>query len=92
MPAGRINGDSRRNAIPEFAQPLDPALRRVAGDQRRVDRADRNAGHPIRREAGLGEPLVDACLVGARGAAALQHQNAAVVLLEGSRRRRRLLD
>ncbi len=80
-----------RNAIPEVVQPLDPAFRRIAGDQRRIDGADRHAGDPVRREPFLGEAIVDASLIGAQGAAALQHQDAAVVLVEGRRRGRRRL-
>ena len=41
---------------------------------RGVDRADRDAGDPVGMEIGLGQRLVDAGLVGAERAAALQHQ------------------
>ena len=43
---GSANGNDDTR-FPELAQPLDPALGRVAGDQRRVDRADRDAGDPV---------------------------------------------
>src|SRR3546814_14571000 len=43
-------------------------------DDRRVDRADRDAGEPVGTDAGLVQALVDAALVGAERAATLQHQ------------------
>ncbi len=52
-----------RDAIPERAQPLDAPCRRIAGDERRVDRADRHAGDPIGREARFGETFVCSGLV-----------------------------
>ena len=53
---------------------------KIARDKRGVDGADRNAGHPIRCDAGLGQALVDAGLVGAQRAAALQHEHGVIVL------------
>ena len=47
---------------------------RVAGDQGGVDRADGYARDPVRVQVGLGQRLVDAGLVGAESAAALQEQ------------------
>src|SRR5690606_11818608 len=67
--AGRF-GD----VVPEAAQPLHPLVERAAGDDRGVDRADRNAGQPVRGDAGRVQPLVDAALVTAERAAALQDQ------------------
>ena len=61
--------------VPERVQPLEPVRRRVAADQRRVDRADRRADHPVGLDAGLVQRLVDADLVGAERAAALQHEH-----------------
>ena len=49
--------------------------RLVACDQAGVDRPDRGADHPVRLDPGLVQGLVDACLVGAEGSAALKHQN-----------------
>jgi hypothetical protein len=47
--------------------------------KRGIDRANRNAGNPVRREAVLGHALVDARLVRAERAAALQNQDAVIV-------------
>lgn len=41
-------------------------------DKGRIDGSDRDAGDPIRREPRLGQRLVDARLVGTKGAAPLQ--------------------
>ena len=49
-------------------------LGRIAGNQGRVDGADRNAGGPVGVKARLGKRLVDATLIGAERAAALQQQ------------------
>ncbi len=49
-------------------------VRRVAGDDRGVDCADRDARHPVRMQAMLRERLVGADMVGAERPAALQHQ------------------
>jgi hypothetical protein len=40
-----------------------------------ADGANRNAGHPIRMQVGFRDRLVDAGLIGAERAAALQQQN-----------------
>ena len=63
------------DAPPEFLQLAEPILRLVAGDQAGVDRADRRADHPIGLDAGLVQRLVDAGLVGAERAAALQDED-----------------
>ena len=60
--------------VPEFAQRRQPPLGRVAGDQRSVDGADRDAGNPVRLQPGFMQRLVDAALIGAQRAAALQNQ------------------
>jgi hypothetical protein len=64
--------------FPEGLQLLKAPFRRIAGDDRRVDGADRNARHPIGLDARLVHRLVDAGLVGAERAAALQDQRDAV--------------
>ena len=69
MPSGDV-----QTRLPEFAQPLDAPFRRIAGDQRRVDRADRNARDPVGMQIGLGQRLIDAGLIRAERAAALQQQ------------------
>ena len=63
------------HAAPEFLQRGQAVRRLVAGDQAGVDGADRGADHPVRLDAGLVQRLVDAHLVGAQRAAALQHQH-----------------
>jgi hypothetical protein len=62
------------DALPEFAQPFDPALGRVTGNQCRIDGADRYSRHPVRMEIVLGERLINPRLIGAERSAALQQQ------------------
>jgi hypothetical protein len=71
-----IGHPERRNAdgFPELPQSLDAPLRRIAGDQRQVHCADRNAGDPVGVQIRLCQDLIDAGLVRAEGAAALQDQ------------------
>src|SRR6185436_13592027 len=57
-------------------------------DQRHVDRADRDAGVPVRPHARFMQALVDAGLVGAERAAALQHERHGLVVRQGERRDR----
>ena len=68
-----------RYAVPEGAQALDASLRRVAGDDGRIDRADRDACDPARHLAGFCQSLVSARLIGAERAAALQHEDRLLV-------------
>ena len=63
------------DAAPEVVQPREPVAGLIAGDQRRVDRADRRADDPVGLDAGFVQRLVDAHLVGAECAAALQHEH-----------------
>ena len=63
-----------RHRLPEGAQPLDASLRRIAGDERRIDGTDRDAGNPVGMEMGLGQGLVDPRLIGAERAAPLEQQ------------------
>ena len=51
----------------------------IAGDDRGVDRADRNAGDPFRLEAVAAQRLEDAGLIGAEGSATLQYEHTARV-------------
>jgi hypothetical protein len=44
--------------FPEFAQALDAPLGRVAGNHSNVERAYRDAGHPVRLDARLGQAFV----------------------------------
>jgi hypothetical protein len=73
--------------VPEGPQTLQAARRRVAGDQRGIQGADRGAGQPVGHDARLFERLVDAGLKGAERAAAAQHQRE---LAAGARARRDL--
>jgi hypothetical protein len=63
-----------RDAIPENPKPLEATLRRIAGDDRRIDAADRNAADPVRLHAFFVQGLIDTGLVGAKRAAALQDE------------------
>src|ERR1700730_4380293 len=64
----------RADDLPEFPQPRDALFRRVARNQRRIDRADRNTGDPIGMKIGLSQSLVDPALIGAKRTAALQDE------------------
>jgi hypothetical protein len=61
-----------RDALPEDSQSLEATLRRIAGNDRRVDAADRNAADPVRLHALLVQGLIDAGLIGAERATTLQ--------------------
>ena len=65
----------RRNHLPEFLQPLHPRFARVAGNDRGVDGADRDAGNPFRLEIEMTQRLIGAGLVGTERAAALQNEH-----------------
>src|SRR5262249_6515898 len=67
-----------RDLLPKGAQLFEPRLGCVAGDQGRIDRANRNSGDPIGMQVRLGQPLIDAGLEGAERAAPLQYQSDAV--------------
>src|SRR5436309_4934268 len=71
-----IPGHWRRDHLPEFLETLDPLFTRIAGDDRRVDRADRDAGDPFRFEIKVTQGLIGAGLIGAKRAAALQNKHA----------------
>src|SRR5437764_805990 len=63
------------HAVPELAEPLEPALRLIADDEACIDGADRGADDPVGLDARLVQRLIDAALVGAERTAALQHQH-----------------
>jgi len=67
-----------RDLLPKSAQLSEPRLGRVAGDQGRIDRANRNSGDPIGMQVRLGQSLIHAGLEGAERAAPLQYQCDAV--------------
>ena len=71
----RLDLGTEANALPECLQPRHAILRRVAGDDRAVDCADRRADDPVGLDARLVQRLIDADLVGAQRTAALQHQD-----------------
>ena len=71
----RIPGHRRRHHLPEFLQALDALLALIAGDDRGVDGADRDAGDPFRLEIEVTQGLIGAGLIGAERAAALQDQH-----------------
>ena len=64
--------------VPKGLQLAQAVLGRIAGNDRRIDRADRNARNPVRLNAGFVHRLIDAGLIGAERAAALQHKRNAV--------------
>jgi hypothetical protein len=45
--------------FPEFAKALDAPLGRIAGNDGRVERADRDPGNPVRLNTCLGQALDD---------------------------------
>ena len=45
--------------MPKFAQRIHPLLRRIAGDDCRVDGADRDSGNPIGMQIDLGQRLIN---------------------------------
>jgi len=63
------------DAGPEFVQAREAPLGWVARDERAIDGAYRGADHPVGLDAGFVQGLVDADLVRAQRAAALQHQH-----------------
>ncbi len=60
---------------PELAQFLEALAGLASGDERRVDRSDRRADHPLRGDSGLVQRLVYADLIGAERASALEDEN-----------------
>ena len=71
-----LPGQRRRDEIPERLELFEPLLARIAGDDRGVDRADRDAGDPGRLEIVPAQRLIGAGLIRPQRAAALQHQHA----------------
>jgi hypothetical protein len=68
---------------------IDSLLRRITGDDRSIDRADRNARYPIWHLLRRREHFVHAGLVAAESASALQDESNLLVV--GSRARGRIL-
>jgi hypothetical protein len=65
-------GRGRRHLRPEFSQAVNACIGRIAGNDRRVDRADGDAGDPVGVDVGLCQSLVDTSLVCPQRTAALQ--------------------
>src|SRR5690242_5186952 len=63
------------DSAPELAQPPQAVLRLVAGDDGAIDGADRGADDPVGLDALFAQGFVDAGLIGAERAAALEHQH-----------------
>ena len=66
--------------LPEAAQTREAVLRRIAGNDRRIDRADRDTGHPIGQIFGGSQRLVYASLVAAECATTLQNESNLLVI------------
>ena len=64
-----------RHALPELFQTHEAVFVFVASKNGGIDGADRGAHHPVGRQAMFVQRVVDAGLVGAQCAAALQHQH-----------------
>ena len=67
-------------AFPEGFQTLNSSRRRVAGDDRSIDRANRDAGHPIGQVLGCRKSFINASLVAAKGSSALQDERNLLVV------------
>jgi hypothetical protein len=78
-------GHAAGHALPEGGEFLQPLLTRIAGDDRRVHRADRNTGDPVDLDAEQGQFLDDTGLKRSKRAAALKDQR------HGLRQRQRRL-
>ncbi len=70
---GRDTERRLADRLPETAQPLNAAFRRIACNNGGVDRSDLNPCHQIGMQARFGERLVDAALICAERPTALQH-------------------
>ena len=66
---------SMADAIPEFLEACQALGRRIAGDEGRVDGAYGGADDPVGFDPRLAEAVIDAGLIGAKRAPALQHQH-----------------
>src|SRR6185437_16950027 len=70
--------------LPQRLELREASLRRVAGEDRGVDRADRDAAQPVRLEAVLVQRLIDADVIRPERPAALQHEHAGGLLSASS--------
>src|SRR5689334_25334233 len=63
------------HALPELAQGIEAACRRIARNKRRIDGANRSTDDPVGLEAGFVQRLIDACLKGAECPSPLEDEN-----------------
>ena len=68
-------GQGGGDLLPKGAKLPDAVRGRIAGDDRGIDRADRDAGDPVDVDPLVGESLDDAALIGTERAAALQDED-----------------
>src|SRR5271156_6214327 len=80
----------RADAFPKLAQAVDAPFRRVAGDDRGIDRPDGNSRNPIRMQSGFGQALINPGLIRAESATALEQQGNLFELRSGLWQIRRL--
>ena len=66
----------RRDHLPEFFQPVDALRRLIAGNERGIDRADRDPRNPFRFEIEVAERLVCAGLIGTKRTTTLKDEYA----------------
>ena len=71
----RADAGALFDAVPERMQALEPAFRRIAGDQRGVNRADRRADHPVGLDSGFVQGGIHADLISTQRAPALEHEH-----------------
>src|SRR5262249_10375633 len=70
-----------RHPRPEFLKPLESILAGIAGNQAGIYRANRCSDDPIWLNAAFMQRVIDAGLVGAECASALQNQDGLAILL-----------
>ena len=69
------------HAPPEFFELRKTVLDLVAGDEARIDGADRGADQPVGLDARLVQRLIDTALIGAKRTSALQHEHDLAVIV-----------
>ena len=66
------------DSLPERTQLVDACFRRIAGNQRPIDRADRDAGDPVGVKIGLAQCLIDPGLIGTERTTPLEEERDAL--------------
>src|SRR5262249_57324903 len=69
------------HAPPEFLHARESVFHLVPRDETRVDGADRSADDPVGLDACLMQRLIDAALISAERASALQHENDLTIIV-----------